>query len=197
MSSRTSKVSRYRHFLGRKTLGSLFLNGLQTMELNFDLSRPIDFPEDWEKNIGSILPFLNSLNPHISDPTARNPKTGDRLSSSKSKTHHLNFEGSGFDRDHFHCVGRLHALHPQYRIPGWQHITLFKYALDMHGFVDAGSCWAYEGIVLPGRQMILGRWWSPFHTEDDDAICGPFIFWNVRKAGEDGALLTLEDSGSE
>jgi len=38
--------------------------------------------------------------------------------------------------------------------------------------------WAYEGIVLPGGAMILGRWWSPL--DDEHRRCtGPFIFWNV------------------
>lgn len=40
--------------------------------------------------------------------------------------------------------------------------------------------WAYEGVVVPGGQIILGRWWSPFRNEaSGDSYCGPFIFWQV------------------
>lgn len=46
---------------------------------------------------------------------------------------------------------------------------------DLH--VD-GETWAYEGIVLPGGAIILGRWWSPLDDEDRRST-GPFIFWNV------------------
>ena len=177
------------------------------MELNFKPSHPVSYAQHMENHIGPILsyspysdPHLDNSDPHLDNSVADNAKSGGQLDSSKathSKPRYLNFEGSGSDRDHFHCAGYLHAVSPQQGIPGWQRITLMKYALDAHGFFDPGSCWAYEGIVLPGRQIILGRWWSPFHTEGDDAICGPFIFWNVRKPGGDGALPSPDDSGSE
>ena len=39
------------------------------------------------------------------------------------------------------------------------------------------SCWAYEGVVLPGGMIMLGRWWCP---QDETKRCmGPFVFWNV------------------
>lgn len=41
------------------------------------------------------------------------------------------------------------------------------------------SCWAYEGVVLPGGMTILGRWWSPADETADRLGTGPFIFWNV------------------
>ena len=42
-----------------------------------------------------------------------------------------------------------------------------------------GGCWAYEGVVLPGGMMILGRWWSPMDDDERRECMGPFIFWNV------------------
>ena len=42
-----------------------------------------------------------------------------------------------------------------------------------------GSCWAYEGVVLPGGMIMLGRWWSPTDDPVDMLGTGPFIFWNV------------------
>ncbi|MCJ1478978.1 hypothetical protein MMC13_007662 [Lambiella insularis] len=74
--------------------------------------------------------------------------------------------------------------------------------------VDA---WAYEGIVLPGGKIMLGRWWAPVETPEHDLedpqrellpapsakACpphmlerrstGPWIFWNV-----DGAARVRE-----
>lgn len=180
-------------------MGSMRLNILQTMELDFDHSSPISVTKDSEKSVASILAHSHFLKEHMNNLTGRKAKKCEQHSEKSSSTepHYINFGGSGYDRDHFHCAGHLHALPPQQGIPGWQHITLMKYGLDEHGFYDPGSCWAYEGIVLPGRQMILGRWWSPLHSGGDDDICGPFIFWNVRKADGDGALPTPEDSGSE
>ncbi len=175
------------------------LNFSQTLELNFNHSSPVSSTEDPAKSIASTPPFPPPLNAYMHDLTAHKAKKSEQShsKSSPTKPHYLNFEGSGYDRDHFHCAGHLHALPAQHGIPGWQRITLMKYALDEHGFYDPGSCWAYEGIVLPGRHLILGRWWSPLNNGGDDDICGPFIFWNVRKADGDDVLLMPEDSGSE
>lgn len=43
------------------------------------------------------------------------------------------------------------------------------------------GCWAYEGVVLPGGMIILGRWWSPMDDSGEKRCMGPFIFWNVDK----------------
>ena len=44
------------------------------------------------------------------------------------------------------------------------------------------GCWAYEGVVLPGRKIMLGRWWSPVQDSDEMTCIGPFIFWEVDEA---------------
>lgn len=41
------------------------------------------------------------------------------------------------------------------------------------------ECWAYEGVVLPGGKIMLGRWWSPTQDADELLCMGPFIFWEV------------------
>lgn len=41
------------------------------------------------------------------------------------------------------------------------------------------ECWCYEGVVLPGGMMMLGRWWSPTNNDSNMTNMGPFIFWNV------------------
>ena len=46
--------------------------------------------------------------------------------------------------------------------------------------IDIGSgCWAYEGVVLPGGMVMLGRWWSPMDEHEARTCTGPFVFWNV------------------
>lgn len=52
--------------------------------------------------------------------------------------------------------------------------------VDDDAQVNAG-CWAYEGVVLPGGMIMLGRWWSPMDDTGLKRCMGPFIFWNVDK----------------
>ena len=58
--------------------------------------------------------------------------------------------------------------------------------------------WAYEGVVLPGGQVMVGRWWRPFDPEDAPSYSGPFIFWQVpateaEKENVQEALDFMED----
>ncbi len=56
-----------------------------------------------------------------------------------------------------------------------------------HHDIDIGSgCWAYEGVVLPGGMVMLGRWWSPMDEGDARTCTGPFLFWNVEEVGTGG-----------
>lgn len=34
-------------------------------------------------------------------------------------------------------------------------------AFDLNGIDTDAGIWAYEGIVLPGGEIMVGRWWSP------------------------------------
>ena len=61
----------------------------------------------------------------------------------------------------FFASGWLNPLPPQNDIPGWQRMTMMKYFVDDNGEYDKDALWAYEGVVLPGGKIILGRWWSP------------------------------------
>lgn len=51
-------------------------------------------------------------------------------------------------------------------------------------YMDVDSWWAYEGVVLPGGEIVVGRWWNPLSSVDDEdqdeeMYSGPFIFWCV------------------
>lgn len=59
-------------------------------------------------------------------------------------------------------------------------MTMMKYFTDSNGAIDYDALWAYEGIVLPGDQIIVGRWWSPEAPIQLNKIySGPFILWNT------------------
>ena len=68
-------------------------------------------------------------------------------------------------------------------------MTMMKYFEDpSDGSIDMSALWAYEGVVLPGGQMMLGRWWSPGDGLGRDMYSGPFILWcvdGVRYADDD------------
>jgi hypothetical protein len=90
--------------------------------------------------------------------------------------------------DIFHADGWLTALPPQNGIPGFARVTMMKFKIDASGSVR--EPWAYEGVMLPGRQMIIGRWWEPFVPESQ-AMSGPFIMWCV----DNGRELDDQDTG--
>jgi hypothetical protein len=79
-----------------------------------------------------------------------------------------------------HFYGRIHALPPQGGIPGFQRISFIK-LFHQDGEFDPDSMWAYEGCVLPGNRIIVGRWWwiTDAEIQNDEIFSGPFIFWNV------------------
>lgn len=70
--------------------------------------------------------------------------------------------------------GILHAVAPVEGIPGWQRITFMKWFVDGHE--EQHRC--FEGVVLPGNKIILGRWWL-LADDGDRRNLGPFIFWNT------------------
>jgi hypothetical protein len=109
--------------------------------------------------------------------TLRNP----RAPTVESKRYPMKaFFGSSQGRRDAHFYGRMHAIPPQAGIPGFQRVTFLMF-YPYSGEYDSSSTWAYEGCVLPGNRVIVGRWWwiRNNNIEDDDIPSGPFIFWNV------------------
>ena len=107
------------------------------------------------------------------------------------------FFGLGKAKTDYHLFGRMHSLPSQAGIPGWQRVTMMK-VMPEEGTKTYGNnltaVWAYEGVVLPGGQIIIGRWWSPFHNGGvGTSYCGPFIFWQVSSEVEqNNTHLALE-----
>ena len=136
------------------------------------------------------------------------------------------FVASGRDNDlPFIASGGISALPLQYGVPGWMRFTMIKAYLteeeidaipeewqspdfdifrpgrsdrNWHNFecdVEL-SAWGYEGVVLPGGGIIVGRWFDvgstvaenegiggPLNREQQarqrGIYSGPFMFWSV------------------
>jgi len=111
------------------------------------------------------------------------------------------FTGKGVDAEDFYASGWLNPLPHQQGIPGWQRMSMMKFFVDQEfeseengdghgkfdmntalGLMDETSLWAYEGVVLPGGEIVVGRWWAPSAPQQgpsDECYSGPFMFWCI------------------
>lgn len=140
---------------------------------------------------------LHSLTPPVATAKTRAQKrsaTPDEVA--KFKPLSFQFEGGGQDvAEQFLAAGWLNQLPAQQGIPGWQRMTMMKYFETETGEIDVDALWAYEGVVLPGEQMVVGRWWSPGAGADEEMYSGPFILWCVDGPKYD-ELDGAEDGGT-
>lgn len=95
--------------------------------------------------------------------------------------------------DNSHFFGRIHGLPPQQGIPGFQRISAVRFSPseEDHESFDPQQIWGYEGCVLPGGRIIVGRWWhlTPgFEPEPIDRYSGPFVWWNIDECAADPPL---------
>jgi hypothetical protein len=59
----------------------------------------------------------------------------------------------------------------------------------VHGAYDPAETWGYEGCVLPGGRIIVGRWWEAnVDIDSPDLYSGPFMFWNVDRSTADPSI---------
>ncbi|KAE8842573.1 hypothetical protein HRS9139_01870 [Pyrenophora teres f. teres] len=84
------------------------------------------------------------------------------------------FAGRGEEPEgKYKVLGWLNSLPPQGGIPGWQRFTMMQHtSTNYENFQQDKRLWAYEGVVVPGGRMILGRAWKMDKS-------GPFILWAV------------------
>lgn len=105
-------------------------------------------------------------------------------------------------------AGLVHPLPPQDGIPGWQRFTMVSYRTPGSGSPEEGYLDAkeadihaaalYEGVMLPGNSVIIGRY-SEGDEYWDDAVPdkflqrGTFIYW----LAPDDASDDDDDNGAE
>lgn len=110
---------------------------------------PLRWPTIFEQKLNSLRPRAD---PIIKAQTREKPEL--KVPDS------VQFTGVGVDLDDdFNAIGWLNALPEQHGIPGWQRITFMKHFMDDFDQLEQDNLWAYEGVVLPGGRIILGRWW--------------------------------------
>ena len=90
------------------------------------------------------------------------------ISPPSSNTSSSSSSGSDNSQSHHHGIG----------VPAYHHSGGDDLFANDEVDINAG-CWAYEGVVLPGGMIILGRWWSPMDQDRERRCMGPFIFWNI------------------
>jgi hypothetical protein len=86
-----------------------------------------------------------------------------------------------------HFFGRIHAMTPQQGIHGFQRLTMIKFytRCDETGQeeYDPNQVWAFEGCVLPGGRIVVGRWWDSLSDPNVFTTqSGPFLWWNVDRS---------------
>ncbi|TKA39328.1 hypothetical protein B0A54_10346 [Friedmanniomyces endolithicus] len=133
------------------------------------------WPAAFESHLKALAPPVSRAKTRAQQRSA----TPEGLSAFKNQS--FQFTGEGHDvAEDFCAQGWLNALPAQHGVPGWQRMTMMKYYEDLvTGGVDYDSLWAYEGVVLPGGQIMLGRWWSPSDGVGSEQYSGPFILWCV------------------
>jgi hypothetical protein len=155
---------------------------------NADRSKlPKDRPRFTDHNLDNKHPIqtLRLWVPEDGEPSVHLPSWESVFSGWHHKHFQSNtyvFNGIGFDDEDFYCVGHITPLAPQRGIPGWSRMTMIKYFKGPDGSIDDSIVWAYEGIILPGDQIIVGRWWAPEGVPAGNDYSGPFLMWAVDEA---------------
>ncbi|KAF4549429.1 Hypothetical protein D9617_21g096500 [Elsinoe fawcettii] len=109
---------------------------------------------------------------------------------------HLLCTGPRSDGPAFEARGWIQSLPAQSNIEGWQRLAMVSFKRDDNGAADLSKIWAYEAIVLPGEQVMMGRWWDPSTGTNDGQYSGPFLWWNTDAAHPLGAATLTTTAGA-
>lgn len=150
------------------------------------------WPEAFERHLQSLTPPASRAKTRAQKRCA----TPDAIANFRPQS--FRFDGEGQDlTEIFSAMGWLNPLPLQQGVPGWQRMTMMKYFDDDSepSGIDLNALWAYEGVVLPGGQIVLGRWWSPC-KEDEEMYSGPFILWCVDGPKYEDVEVEMEEAVS-
>ncbi|KAH7414389.1 hypothetical protein DE146DRAFT_763127 [Phaeosphaeria sp. MPI-PUGE-AT-0046c] len=164
---------------------------IQSLELEFVSGAPLQWPGLFEDRLQS----LRNARPQVKAQGRTRPsKTADACGSA-ADAGSIQFSGKGVDLDDdFKAIGWLNPLPDQHGVPGWQRITFMKHFVDDFDQMEQDNLWAYEGVVLPGGRIILGRWWYASDEVDmNQDYNGPFILWAVDVADSEAGTDFEDD----
>jgi len=120
------------------------------------------WPEDAEQR-------LRSKRETLFDQTRAQHSKRSKMDPDGETSKNIHITGWGEDKDDFfYMSGWLNPLPDQSGIPGWQRITLLKHFQEEIDLTQQENHWGYEGVVLPGGRIILGRWWYASDEVDFD-----------------------------
>jgi hypothetical protein len=136
----------------------------------------------WRHDFEHILQSLSSR-PDTARTRAQH-KQHSRAAVRDFKNKALRIEGDGTDNEEdFYMDGWLNPLPMQHGVPGWMRVTMMKYFVEEgeheEEIIDTEALWAYEGVMMPGGKIVVGRWWCPTDGNGARMYSGPFILWNV------------------
>jgi hypothetical protein len=165
------------------------------MEIFFDESKfpSTKWPINWERRLRSN-PFIDH-NTTLANASSRriSPRKGHFIPPVK-QPQILTFYGIAHGSKPAHFFGRIHALPQQQGLHGFQRIVLMKMYLDADGDYNMEQHFCYEGCVLPGGKVIVGRWWDTWADPNDETTAsGPFIWWNVDRSAA-GLTAAMQDA---
>jgi hypothetical protein len=145
--------------------------------------------DSWPKAFETLInsnPYTTSTPPRVRQTRVANVVT-------PTQYELKSFYGTSRGTRPAHFYGRIHGLPEQQGIPGFQRISLIK-LFPHDGEYDPCNVWAYEGCVLPGGRIIVGRWWDL--TADPrnpvNIFGGPFIWWNVDNSAAEPPISSEE-----
>ncbi|KAL1599584.1 hypothetical protein SLS60_007387 [Paraconiothyrium brasiliense] len=157
----------------------------QTLNLEF-LTEEQQNKLTWPEMFESRLHARRDLDPDAAKARAQHREKYPYDTSEDAPSIRFDGWGEEGDLDYF-ATGWLNPLPDQCGIPGFQRVTFMKHPYEDLNNVHQDGLWAYEGVVLPGGKIMIGRWWEA--TSDNinynDDYSGPFIFWAVDPSDED------------
>jgi hypothetical protein len=141
-----------------------------------------NWPQRWET-------ILNSEPWKVSDQSQPQGKRSSPRGKAKEpkRPDVMHFWGSSHGGKNAHLFGRIHALPPQQDVYGFQRVVVMKFYTRKEAgqdVYDPLQVYGYEGCVLPGGRIIVGRWWDANADRNDplNLASGPFIWWNVDRS---------------
>ena len=141
---------------------------------------PDDNTQTWNRDFESMLDSLKTPKNKSRTRAQKSAPGGSDTSETDWSTSSHHFVGQGFDDvEHFEMEGWLNPLPPQNGIPGWKRVTMMKFFRESDDTIDMEALWAYEGIMIPGGKIMIGRWWCPTDGTGPQMYSGPFILWKV------------------